>query len=229
MSEKKALELTVLEHGLALVAALSVAYAARSGSYYGLLALTGKAPSTAVIAGQFFASFRHAIVMTVALLVVNALARLAKPLVLVLLGAFFVAFVAALATVFWDWAADMSLNALGVGTAPGSNRTFVQVAQWQLEALGAASTWFSRLALAAGLFLTARGKGRWTEGFRFSAPLVLAALAQLPFLRTPFAVKVAWVAAVFVMLAVTTVLVPLAERLVKRAFAGLGIGPEPPA
>ncbi len=219
--ESPGLELTHVEHALALVAALALAYAGGLSAFFLVLDSSKLHP-----VGILFGSFRHAGIFGLAAVGANiAYRRMGWPVALV--PAVALGFLVRFLSVIGDWIASRSPVLVDEGSSYYASHQLGEVLWRHFRDLLGPGAHFDYGAVALGLVLAARCRGRWVEGIALRGPTTIYLLAiALPRVLVHYSRgdwELARVLNVVTSLVLIAVLLPLCERVVRRAFLALGV------
>ncbi len=221
------LELTDIEHANALVGALAVAYAGSMTAFWlALAAFGGTARLPLTVTAILFSSFRHAGIFGVAVVAANvAYRRLGWPVALV--PAVVLGFLVRLLGLVGDWIASRTPMLVDEGASYYARYGLGEVLWGFLKGLLRPGAHFEYGAVALGLVLAAYLRGRWLEGLGLSGPTTVYRLVMaVPVFFTASShpeyglASMIRAAAALVLIAV---LLPICERIVRRAFLALGV------
>jgi hypothetical protein len=226
--DTRALELTHVEHALALTGALAIANAGGVMAYWLVLTVfpvstSGGSMHPIAIA---FSSFRHAGLFALAVVVMNiAHHRLRAPrgcLPAAALG-LLVRFLG----VVGDWVASRSNLLVDEGPTYYAGRGLGSVLVTQFGGLLGVRSCLDCGAIAIGLVLAARFRGRWIEGFLLrAASTIVGALWAVFFLQLGIG-GTGYLDAILAKLALSlllvSLLVPVSERIVRSGFVAIGV------
>jgi hypothetical protein len=220
--------MTDLEHALALVAALAVAYAGSMTLWWLVIAGLGGSPTRTsfTVTGVIFGSFRHACLFGLAVVGANVgYRRLGWPVAL--LPAVALGFGVRVLGVVGDWIASRTPMFVDEGASYYRGYGLGEVLGIFLKGLLGPGAHFEYGAIALGLVLAAVLRGRWPEGLGLAGPstvyrLVMAVSLFFSASSHP-EYGIASLLGAGASLLLVTLLVPISERVVRGAFLALGV------